>query len=317
MSENALELACHGVLKAHKGRDSSAREAIISLGLMMMNREEAVVCFERALESWSEAALPIHGTILRLLYHAQVHQGASDLAVRLGKLVPRVERIHQAHFAGGSHLSRSGAADERLVPMPPDVETPLLEVGRNAILIQSESDLADVAVHIGHETQEIMLRRTRRAQALARKLWWPEAGCFCARHRGRWIQPLTADGLLALYCGAATPMQAREIAARYLQPPGGFWSPHPLALGPHGSPLHVVSPLLNWLMIIGTYRYGLDDLAEELQTKTLALAERSGMWALYHPESGEGIVGENDVVTAAMILYLLRAPYKEQKISLF
>ena len=250
--------------------------------------------FERSLEIWSEAALPVHGTVLRLLYHAQVRQGATDLAARVGRLVPRVERFHEALYAKGTHLLQSSPDDERLAPAPPRTDGPLLEVGRNAILIQSESDLADVAVHTGHETQEIMLRRTRRAQALVRKLWWPEAGCFCARHRQRWIEPLTADGLLALYCGGATPAQAREIASRHLHSgEGGLWSPHPLALGPQGSG-HAVSPLFNWMMIIGTYRYGLDSLAEELWASTVELVEKRGIWALYHPETGDGISGEND-----------------------
>ena len=196
--------------------------------------------------------MPLHGSVIRALFHAAELHDNLDHVDHLGSLVPCIDRFHRALTAlDTSHLNPTRPTDERIAPVP-EVVTERLEVGRNAVLIQAESDLADLAIHTGHEAQEVMVRRTRRAQALARRLWRDDVACFCGSAAGEWVE-LTADGLMALYCGCARADQARLVAERHLSGEGGsFWAPHPLAQGPSVD-LRLVSPLLNWLTITSLF----------------------------------------------------------------
>jgi len=97
----------------------------------------------------------------------------------------------------------------------------------------------------------------------------------------------------------------------------GYWSAVPLAsldqTEPGFDPSQVgrgaVSPLLNWLLVRGLYRYGFADLAGQLSQATLAMAAEHGMWEGYHASSGQGIGHEGAAATAALVLDLLKTPH--------
>jgi hypothetical protein len=189
-------------------------------------------------------------------------------------------------------------------------------VGFNSLLVQADSDLADVAIHTGFPTRLVIARRTLRAQAVADRLWREELGMFASRCGDAWGGP-SAAGLLPLWAGAAPRPKAREMVARHLGPGLGFWSRHPLSTVPFDSPGYcpgraaggALSPLLDWLMIRGLYRYGSEDQAGRLNDTMLALAQEKGIWEAYDSETGEGVGAHGSPVTAALVMDLIKTPY--------
>jgi hypothetical protein len=330
-----LERTCVELLRCseHTAGAGVRERSMVALGLAFVRLDlsvealEAIVADQRpdgSIPAGEGVGLPLVASVLRFVFHA-VRLHRRELEGRLGRLVPPLEAFHERLYRG-RHLHSSGPADERVVPgLAVRTGERVLEVGLNAVLIQAESDLADVAVYAGCETQQMLVRRTRRAQALARKLWREEIACFSSRDAAGWVGTPCGESLLPLYAGSALPWQARRLQERYLRPGSGFWTTRPLASLPREDPSFragdqgrgAVSPLLSWLMIYGLYRYGFDDLAARLNEATVALALESGLHAAYDAETGSGLGRSEDPVTASVVLSLLRAPYASQQISVF
>jgi glycogen debranching enzyme len=107
-----------------------------------------------------------------------------------------------------------------------------------------------------------------------------------------------AGQFVTLFGGLPTHDQAERLV-RQLQETN-FWTSFPITNTPTDSsdfsPADYwrgnVWPCLNWLIYQGLRRYGYDDLANELAARSFALLEKSGFWEYYHPETGEGLGGQ-------------------------
>lgn len=334
MELQTLERTCKELVRSEHEADAGVRErSMVALGLAFVRLDlsaaalEAIVAGQRPdglIPAGEGVGLPLVASVLRFVFHAaRLHR--RELEGRLGRLVGPLERFHEQLYRG-HHLHACQPADERVAAgLARRQEARVMEVGLNAILIQAESDLADVAVYAGCETQQMLVRRTRRAQALSRKLWREEIACYSSRDAAGWVGTPCGESLLPLYAGSALPWQARRLQERYLRPGSGFWTTRPLASLPREDPSFcageegrgAVSPLLSWLMIFGLYRYGFDELAAQLNEAMVALAREAGLHAAYDAETGAGLGRTPDPVTAAVVLSLLRAPYASQQISVF
>jgi hypothetical protein len=325
IDEAGLERACIRALQA-RGETCPASEAALAvIGWMYMDLERATDALFAVVAGQSEEGrvpaakggdgvpLPLLASAFRMIYHA-ARGRQRGLEPRLAELVGPLDRFHRFLAGRDLHrLCRSAPEDDRVV-----AGHAVVDAGVNALLVQAESDLADVAIHTGFPTRAIIARRTRRAQALAERLWQPEEGRFVSRDAQGAPTSRTAEALLPLWCGAAVRRQAREMVGRWLAPGnGGYWTPVPLASFDRAEPgfdpgqagRGAVSPLLNWLLVRGLYRYGFEDQAGQLSQATLALASEHGLRQGYHALSGEGIGLEGSVVTAALVLDLLKTPF--------
>jgi hypothetical protein len=343
---NALKHRCHEALyepyEAPPGAAAAAAGPAgprVALGLSFMEIErgvselEALVGDQRPdglyVDAQGGIALPLHGTVARSLYFmVQIHR--HELRPRLTAVVAQLERWHERLYARrGSSLHISSPADQRLFPDdPPAAQT--IDVGFNALLTQSESDLADAAIHCGHSTQRAMVRRTKRAQAMLRKLWCEERQLYGSRVRDAgddgfsWREPSSAVGLLALFSGVALPAQANVMVERYLTPGSGFATEVPPSTLPQEDPgfdpavigRGALCPVLVFLVITGLHRYGFDEQALRLTEVLKRLVLEQGPRQGYHALTGEGI-GEVDPVTASVILHLVLAPFNVAQISHF
>lgn len=346
IDEEVLERACHGALyplfQAGPGlfsggggapgeddRRRTWRSTITSRGLSFMGMErgvtelESILAFQRddgflpASPGSDSAAVPLAATMLRRLYFMALRH-YRDLKSRLAALIEPLERYHDLLYTGRrSNLYLSRPADERVLATDRPVQGVSLDVGFNSVLIQAESDLADISIHCGRTTQKIMVRRTKRAQSLLTKLWNEELQIFCSRQGDRWLAP-SVEGVLPMFAGVLRSGQAAEVVLRYLSPGRGFWTPAPLSSIAQEEPGYqpgtigsgAVYPVVNWLMSFGLYRYGFDQLAEKLSEDTKALIFEHGPWEAYNASTGEGIGRPDDPVTAAIGLCLARAPHQ-------
>lgn len=343
---NALKHRCHEALyepfEAAPGAATAAAGPagpLVALGLAFMEIErgvselEALVGEQRPdglyIDTQGGIALPLHGTLARSLYFmVQIHR--HEFRPRLMAVVAQLERWHERLYARrGLSLHISSPADQRLLPDDaPAVQT--IDVGFNALLTQSESDLADAAIHCGHSTQRAMVRRTKRAQAMLRKLWCEERQIYSSRVRGAgedafgWRVPADAAGLLALYSGVALPTQAGAMVERYLAPGRGFATELPFASLPQEDPSFdpavighgAICPALAPMVVTGLHRYGFDEQALRITEVLKRLVLEHGPRQGYHALTGEGI-GALDPVTASVVLQLVLAPFSVEQISHF
>jgi glycogen debranching enzyme len=113
------------------------------------------------------------------------------------------------------------------------------------------------------------------------------------------ILQANAGQFVTLFGGLPTHDQAERLV--YQLQEASFWTSFPITNTPTDSPDFApdyywrgnVWPCLNWLIYQGLRRYGYDDLADQLASRSFTLLEQSGFWEYYHPETGEGLGGQS------------------------
>jgi hypothetical protein len=126
-----------------------------------------------------------------------------------------------------------------------------------------------------------------------------------------------------MWSGSALAWQGKEMARRHLQPVEGegFWGRFPLATSPLADPDHrpdviwqgAASPLMNWLAIRGTFRYGFVSVAQALERTTLQQIASQGLWQAFDSRAGAGVGERRSVTTAAVALDMLKTPYDDPR----
>lgn len=310
----------------------------IALGWMYMDLQRAVAELRAAVALQRPDGLiprrvgearpvtPLLASLVRMVYHA-ARGRMRALEGDLARLVEPLDR-HNALLA---ELSRG-----RLLQLDPRGGAPgggeaVAEVGFNALQVQAETDLADVALHTGYPTRKIIARRTHLSLALSQRLWWAEAEVFASRRGRQWLTPLSTDSLLPLWSGAAPRHQATPMIDRYLAPGRGFWRGLPVAsaLHPDDAPLEAegeagaqaadgakpprLDPWTVWLLIRAMMRYGYPERAAQLNDTLLRLASAPGLFEAYDAESGAGLGVSEHPVTAAVVLDLIKTPYTYER----
>ena len=121
------------------------------------------------------------------------------------------------------------------------------------------------------------------------------------------ILQANAGQFVTLFGGLPTYDQAERLVNQLQK--SSFWTSFPITNTPTDSPEFSpvdywrgnVWPCLNWLIYHGLRRYGYDDIADQLAFRSFALLEQSGFWEYYHPETGQGLGGQ-EFSWAAVIL---------------
>ncbi len=332
MAEDAaLEAACCRVLEAAFAPEAVEASplfgaAVVPLGLSFISRERGVAALESVLRAqgddgripatagMSGLVLPLVSSVFRWVF-LSMPEHEPQLSLRVRSLLEPLDRLHRSLYDRSEPLYRAGVADDRV--LGPGAADGVLDVGINAILVQAETDLMDVAMRTGHPAQEMLVRRTRRAATLVKRTWSGDDELYRSRDASGAVEPPGADGLLLLYCGAALPAHAAAISERYLREGKGFWSPQPLSTLPVEHPDYrpdepgrgAVSPLLNWMLVDGLSRYGFEGRARALHDATLSLCRSAGIWEAYDASTGEGVGAPDAPVTAALILNMIRDPW--------
>ena len=132
------------------------------------------------------------------------------------------------------------------------------------------------------------------------------------------ILQANAGQFVTLFGGLPTREQAERLVIQLQK--ATFWVPFPITNTPIDSPEFSpadywrgnVWPCLNWLIYQGLRRYAYDDLADQLASRSFALLEQSGFWEYYHPETGQGLGGQ-EFSWAAVILDMFTSTAHKQE----
>ncbi|SON56787.1 Glucosidase YgjK precursor [Hartmannibacter diazotrophicus] len=190
----------------------------------------------------------------------------------------------------------------------------VVDPGFNAILIRADEDLASLARRLGaSEIAEVAEARVAKARKAFARLWSEKHGQFVCLNRvaGKLVDSASVGGLLPLLAGLGTAQQQGLLAKRIREwrarsrfgvashdPADPRFEPKRYWRGP-------VWIIVNYLLIDGLRRCGLDDVAGEVVADSMALIEESGFAEYYDPTTGEGLGGGNFTWTAAIIAELL------------
>jgi glycogen debranching enzyme len=186
----------------------------------------------------------------------------------------------------------------------------------NALLVQANRDLAEIARVVGANGEQFEEWAERTATGLETRLWSEEDAVyvdFDAR-AGEFVGARTAAGLAPLYAGV--PSQARSqrmverLADSRVHVGEAGWAVTSLAPGNPGfQPTRYwrgpVWPILNWVLQRGLDRYGFGALAAQVRSAMIELSRSGGFWEHYSPLTQQGQGGEQFAWTAGLVLDIL------------
>jgi glycogen debranching enzyme len=230
--------------------------------------------------------------------------------------VPAAERPsdadYSAYVALAEHYRDLGYDDRRLAAEHPfTVEDPLF----NAILLDGELCLAEIARHLGHDPSPHRTAAKAIHHALLARLWDDDLGTFVARDARTATRSRTAT--IAGFAPLLDPWLPASVRDRLI---ALLLSPGFLGGGHHPVPTtDLRSPAFdrrrywrgptwvntNWLVWLGTSRAGRPDVASTVRDATLALLERSGFREYFDPLDGTGRGAHDFSWSAALALTML------------
>jgi hypothetical protein len=192
----------------------------------------------------------------------------------------------------------------------------VVDPGFNAILIRSETDLADLAEKLGETALAREGRaRAEKARAAFGALWSPRHGQYVCYDRAAETQVDSASvgGILPIFAGLGGPDEQRALAERI----GAWRSRTRFGVASHDPADPRFEPkrywrgpcwfIVNYLIADGFSRAGLSDVAEEVRGESLNLFAESGFAEYYDPLTGEPLGGGSFTWSAAMVVELVRS----------
>ena len=224
----------------------------------------------------------------------------------------RPERAAYDRFAYLVRLFSERDYDERRIRE--DCPFLVQDVLFNALLCQGEQDLAEIARTLGEDPSPHDLRAHHTAAAMNGKLWDAEHETYLDFDlvENQPIRVYAAAGFLPLYAGVPDKGRAARMVESMLQ--GGYalmatgiipvpsYDPHGYGFSPSRYWRGPVWINIDWLLMRGLSRYGLEKEAERLSNTIIELVRRDGFYEYFDPFSGDGHGSDLFSWTAALFL---------------
>jgi hypothetical protein len=185
----------------------------------------------------------------------------------------------------------------------------------NALLSQSDRDLAEIARVLGEDSSPFEDRANRSARAMNDKLWDEEHATYLDFDLAddRPLRVFTASGFLPLYAGVPDEDQARRIVAKLESSGYGLgkgsgvravpsYDPYGYGFSPERYWRGPVWINIDWLLMRGLERYGYHEQADHLRQTIVDLVKNEGFHEYFDPTSGSGHGSGFFCWTAALFL---------------
>jgi hypothetical protein len=193
----------------------------------------------------------------------------------------------------------------------------------NSLLVQANSDLAEIARVLDLDPEPFEAWAERTAAGLDAKLWDDAEESYrdYDLRAGERVRAHTATAFSPLFAGIPTEDRARRMLVGLMASavaidglgrvvasvaPGDVnFDPALYWRGP-------VWPMINWVIHAGLRRYGFTDEAREIRNALLEVVRREGFWEHYNARTGRGQGTEQVSWTAALVLDLLNQGREEE-----
>ncbi len=186
----------------------------------------------------------------------------------------------------------------------------------NALALLSLESLIKICELIQQDSSVINKWYNKLSNAINTKLWNEENSQFYDWDiiSDEVIDKLTIANCIPVILNTITKEQIESIV-KLVKENGEFWSESGFPL----SSISLTSPEfnsqnywrgpvwinMNWLIIQGLEKHGLNELAIDLSFETIRLISESGFYEYYDPHTGEGCGAENFSWTAALIIDII------------
>lgn len=187
----------------------------------------------------------------------------------------------------------------------------------NTLLCRGGRDLAEIAQILGKDPEPYEAQAGKTARAINEKLWDEERGLYLDFDlvHGEPIRVHAAAGFTPLYAGVPNKDQVErmldvlENSGFSLGSKDSYPVPSYDRYGYGYSPVQYWrGPLwinINWLLLRGFERYGLDVQAVRMRRVTVDLVRKQGFYEYFHPETGNGHGSDFFSWTASLVLDIL------------
>jgi glycogen debranching enzyme len=187
----------------------------------------------------------------------------------------------------------------------------------NALLCQSERDLAEIARILGEDPAPHEAQAEQTAQAMNQKLWDEEHSIYVDFDLavGQPLYVYVAPNFVPLYAGipdedkALRMLDALENTGFSLKNknivPVPSYDPYGYGFSPDRYWRGPVWININWLLMRGLERYGFDEQATRLRQSIVKLVKEGGFYEYFDPTNGKGRGSVFFSWTAALLLDVL------------
>jgi len=184
----------------------------------------------------------------------------------------------------------------------------------NSIFIRNNTHLRSIASTLKRTLPDELTENMKKTEEALEQLFDEGTGLYYSRdfitHK-LLMQPSIAN-LMPLYSGCISKERAERLV-EVLKNHKQYWLHHPVPSVPLSSEFFNAERYwqgpswvnTNWLIIEGLRKYKYDELADELQQKTLATVTAAGPYEYFSPIDGRGLGAEEFSWTAALTLDLL------------
>lgn len=188
----------------------------------------------------------------------------------------------------------------------------IADISFNIIALEGLEYMARIAHELGHNHDHTMFLDDHAAlqKAISETLYIDGEYQSFDHITNTHISVDTWTRFIPLYGGLLSDAEAARMVKDHLLDTDRFWSTFPVCTtartessfdaeaGFWRGPIWFAP---NWFIYKGLKRYGFNDVAEELKTKSIALIEKSGFREQYHPDTGEG-QGAHDFTWGGLVI---------------
>jgi mannosylglycerate hydrolase len=187
----------------------------------------------------------------------------------------------------------------------------------NTLLVRAGRDLAEISRILGEDPSPHEARADKTARAVNEKLWSEERGLYFDFDLvyGEPIRAHVAAGFTPVYAGIPDERRVRRMLDVLTNSGFGLGAQDRYPVPSYDRYGYGFSPVeywrgpvwvnMNWLLLRGFERYGLDEQADRMRQATLELVRQQGFFEYFHPTAGTGHGSDLFSWTASLLLDIL------------
>ncbi len=184
----------------------------------------------------------------------------------------------------------------------------------NSIFVRANTQLRAIAAALHRKLPDELLANMKHTEEALESLYDEGTGQYYSRDfiTHKLLQQPSIGTFMPLYAGTISKERAARLV-ELLKNHKSYWLHHPVPSVPLTSTYFSAERYwqgpswvnTNWLIIEGLHRYNYDELADELQDRTVRMVTSAGPHEYFSPIDGKGLGANNFSWTAALTIDML------------